>query len=599
MTTSRGSNEVKRRVKTGCLNCRKRHKKCDELKPRCGLCIKRNTDCIWPTYDSRIIDKSHSEEARDLRSLKQERVTIDKQLYQFLSTDSDLKCISHTLKEKSLPHLVAEAYEIIEAEKLVEDTCSPCELELNPQPSQNTRCLLHSVPEEQVNENIQDARSKFCNQNTLQSLYSRCALESFTKFPQINFTYRDYVFTNISVCAMNDEIRENALRNHLISPTIYKTPMEYRQPPINSSLNRGSVTVIENSDNILNCITDEEKFDLFKTYLFKIARWLDIFDGDTRFGTTLPQLAQNDIALMCSIYAIASKTKSKSSNQTDIIKGFSDKSLQCLYSLVSRRPSSANLITCINLCLLEMMSSSPREWRNSLEGCSALLISQGINGFSGSIEQAIFWLHARLDVLAAVIREDATLIAPKQWLPVSDTTHGTKELFVKVNRSAYDYANYVVYLCARIMDLITRSCCDYFREWETLWCDLTDWYSERPEIFKTISTIDRNPFPHILYANDSIGSTMQFFHMGAILLIQNKPRLYKVQDGPIKSSLIWHAKQICAIAANNSECINFVSALQPLWLTRDLLSSQEEQEFIMSILKRTETHTGWSKLTRD
>lgn len=599
MTTSRGSSQVKRRVKTGCLNCRKRHKKCDESKPRCGLCIKRKTDCIWPTYDNRLIDKSHSEEARDLRSLKLERITFDTQISEFPSTDPDPKSTSHILKEKPLPHLVAEAYEIIEAEQLAEDTCSPSEHEFNPRLSQITPCLPNPVPIVQENKKTRGELSKFCDRNDLQSLYSRCAFESFTKFPQINFTYRDYVFTNISVCAINNEVREDTHRNHLVSTTTYGRPMEYGQSPRNSSLNRDTEIVMENYDKILNCVTDEEKFDLFKTYLFEVARWLDIFVGDRQFGIIIPQLAQNDRALMCSIYAIASKTKSKSTNHVDITRGFSDTSLQCLYYLVSKRPNSANLATCINLCLIEMMSSSPRKWRNSLEGCSALLISQEINGFSGNIQQAIFWLHARLDVLAAVISEEATLIPPKQWLPYIDSTHGTKELFVKSNYTAYDYANYVVYLCAKIMYLITQAYSDYSREWETLWRELTDWYSERPEIFKTISSLERNPFPYILHVNESISSAMQFFHMGAILLIQNKPRLHKMQDGPIKTSLIWHAKQICAIAANNSECINFISALQPLWLTRDLLSSEEEQEYIMNILKKTETQTGWSRLTRD
>ncbi|CCE72974.1 Piso0_000582 [Millerozyma farinosa CBS 7064] len=598
MTTSRGSNQIKRRVKTGCLNCRKRHKKCDESKPRCGLCIKRKTDCIWPSYDSRFIDKSHSEEARDSRSLKSERVTFDTQLSEFSCTDPATKSMPHTSKAKPLPHSVAEAYEIIEAEQLAEDTCSPPEQEFDPQLSQITPCLPNPGPLVQDDKKTYTDRSKFCNRNDLQSLYSRCAFESFTKFPQINFTYRDYVFTNISVCAINDEVREETYGNPLVFHTNYGRPTEHGQLPRNLSSNRDTEIAMANYDKILNCVTEEEKFDLFKTYLFDIARWLDVFDSDRQFGITIPQLAQSDRALMSSIYAIASKTKAKSTHQADITRRFSDTSLQCLYSSVSRRPSLANLATCVNLCLIEMMSSSPRKWRNSLEGCSALLISQGINGFSGSIQEAFFWLHARLDVLAAVISEEATLIPPKQWSPYIDTNHGTKELFVKSNYTAYDYANYVVYLCARIMYLITQTYNDYSREWECLWHDLSDWYSERPAMFKTISSIDRNPFPYILYVNDSISSAMQFFHMGAILLMQNKPRLHKMQEGPIKTSLIWHAKQICAIAANNSECVNFISALQPLWLARDLLSSSEEQEYIMNILKKTENQTGWSRLTK-
>ncbi|KAG0684091.1 hypothetical protein C6P40_003499 [Pichia californica] len=35
------------RSKTGCLCCRKRKKKCDEVHPICGPCEKKGTDCIW------------------------------------------------------------------------------------------------------------------------------------------------------------------------------------------------------------------------------------------------------------------------------------------------------------------------------------------------------------------------------------------------------------------------------------------------------------------------------------------------------------------------------------------------------------------------
>ncbi|KAG0677610.1 hypothetical protein C6P40_003472 [Pichia californica] len=38
----------KRRVRTGCLTCRSKHKKCDETKPVCKFCQSKNLQCIWP-----------------------------------------------------------------------------------------------------------------------------------------------------------------------------------------------------------------------------------------------------------------------------------------------------------------------------------------------------------------------------------------------------------------------------------------------------------------------------------------------------------------------------------------------------------------------
>lgn len=47
-TASRPDTSKMLRVKTGCLRCRKRRKKCDESKPICGACKRWAFTCIWP-----------------------------------------------------------------------------------------------------------------------------------------------------------------------------------------------------------------------------------------------------------------------------------------------------------------------------------------------------------------------------------------------------------------------------------------------------------------------------------------------------------------------------------------------------------------------
>ena len=47
-TTTISTPPEKRRVRTGCLTCRSKHKKCDETKPICKFCQSKNLNCIWP-----------------------------------------------------------------------------------------------------------------------------------------------------------------------------------------------------------------------------------------------------------------------------------------------------------------------------------------------------------------------------------------------------------------------------------------------------------------------------------------------------------------------------------------------------------------------
>ena len=58
----------KLRVKTGCLTCRRRKKKCDETKPKCAGCRRNELDCQWPeasghpSHKHSVPSESHSAE---------------------------------------------------------------------------------------------------------------------------------------------------------------------------------------------------------------------------------------------------------------------------------------------------------------------------------------------------------------------------------------------------------------------------------------------------------------------------------------------------------------------------------------------------------
>src|SRR6478735_276630 len=36
-----------KRTRSGCLNCRRKKRKCDESRPACGTCRRRNESCEW------------------------------------------------------------------------------------------------------------------------------------------------------------------------------------------------------------------------------------------------------------------------------------------------------------------------------------------------------------------------------------------------------------------------------------------------------------------------------------------------------------------------------------------------------------------------
>ncbi|KAK4500846.1 hypothetical protein PRZ48_009038 [Zasmidium cellare] len=48
MAADQGEKIVLKRTKTGCFTCRKRRKKCDETRPKCGACSRNDLRCSWP-----------------------------------------------------------------------------------------------------------------------------------------------------------------------------------------------------------------------------------------------------------------------------------------------------------------------------------------------------------------------------------------------------------------------------------------------------------------------------------------------------------------------------------------------------------------------
>lgn len=114
------------------------------------------------------------------------------------------------------------------------------------------------------------------------------------------------------------------------------------------------------------------------------------------------------------------------------------------------------LASCVVLCVLEMMSCSPKAWRRHLDGCAALIQALGISGGCGGLEQAIFWCFARMDICGGLISSERTLIPLHKWMGGQDILHDVDTL-LNLHGDFSMYANHVVYLTAQVVDLLCSS----------------------------------------------------------------------------------------------------------------------------------------------
>lgn len=558
------------RTKTGCLNCRKRHKKCDEVKPQCSSCLKKSEDCQWPFHDLQKKSGSDSDSNNSIQNLDQYASQLLKNFREKSKAVSQSNSQSTTdsifspskLPDPPLPE--SQNYPQIKpndapqratAINHILNNNSPVngESEGEPEPKDKTNRTPSSYNNNQVINyfsptSLQGQINNPSPESTgdHKSAYTFSPTDSlapFLLYNELHSTLRDYMFTSAEL----NEFSTSADFNNILwpqSPFIAKDPgkdsskdlrellaNEFGKAQNPNAATNGNAKV----SNILNSYNTElspmEELDLFKNYLYEVAPWLDMFDYSRQFGTTVAQLAQGNKPLLYAIYAISSRQKELTHPGYPPEKTINlyQESLKNLIPTVNKIVDRGIISTCVILCVFEMMSSSPKEWRHHLEGCHALFEANDINGFSANLERRLFWCYARMDVNSALIGKQSTIIPSEKWLLKNCSVYDLKRLFLETGDEDM-YANYIVFLCSRVLNLIAKDAENFEMEWEFLWNEVQEWCLNRPDNVKPMLSFDDKPFPGVLFLNGPAISANQLFHMAVILLIQNKPRLYKIKS---------------------------------------------------------------------
>ncbi|KAK4243988.1 hypothetical protein C7999DRAFT_44289 [Corynascus novoguineensis] len=349
-------------------------------------------------------------------------------------------------------------------------------------------------------------------------------------------------------------------------------------------------------------LSKQEEYALWKNWVDEIAPWLDKFDRDCHFQQKLPALANIHPHLRSSMLALSARQLERKHPERS-----SSASLalyqEAVHQLVPQLQTKLTdvVASCVVLCVLEMMSCSPQMWRRHLDGCACLIRSLGMNGFSGGLEQALFWCFTRMDVCGGLISSESTLIPTAEWTPKMSLTEAV-ELFHRTP-GADMYANFVVFLCAQALELFA---CDdpeaeYTRRWSELFGHIERWYAQRPPDMHAVLSQPANakheavtsgsPFPTLLFSNPPAISGNQLYHTAALLMLQKRPR--RAVLPPATRPILWHARRICAISICNTHHGCWTNSVQPLWIAGQVMSHPAEHRAIMNIYQRIQNETGW------
>uniref|UniRef100_A0A060TEC4 ARAD1D51106p n=1 Tax=Blastobotrys adeninivorans TaxID=409370 RepID=A0A060TEC4_BLAAD len=591
MPQTLGSGEgTKKRVRTGCLTCRAKHRRCDETHPVCKYCASKKLSCEWPQKSKSFINTFVVPTTTDSPPL---RATVK---------DDELK---RQLKRKSEHLRRADTEPILSPPKAYRFSFSP------PSQSNDSSDIGQLAEKDAVASEEQGAGQPslsspgFSEASSYNDQHNQFSLDSLASvsgsvdetagYSPLFDTLRDYMLFNATV---NDSVVDSRPPDNLTSTpnnidTLVTAAEEHdREEHIQQLLQTGNPKYSTPWSP-----SEEDKMTLFKNYIDVVAPWLDMFDHKRHFTTAVPKMSKDSLPLFYSILAVSSRQLERvdPTYQAEHTFKLYEMSLHHLAPTV-RQTSISTVTSCVLLGVFEMILSTPKTWRSHLVGSTTLFKSMGIHGFSEPLNRALFWCYARMDVAHAVIEEGTTVCPSQDWIPSYCSLQDAKFLFIKPGSHYEMYANYAVFLCSRVVNVVFSDIEDGFeKQWQEIWDELEEWRKNRPPDMHPCfyHESDENPFPKILFTNGPAISGNQLYHMAYILMAQNKPRRAKTSLQGHKS-LIWHAKQIIAISLWNDDpgCLN--NALQPIWIAGRLLSSKEEHEIVASLLKRIELKTGWS-----
>ncbi|EXJ91912.1 hypothetical protein A1O3_00462 [Capronia epimyces CBS 606.96] len=366
-------------------------------------------------------------------------------------------------------------------------------------------------------------------------------------------------------------------------------------------------------------LTPHQEYILWNNWIVEISGWLDKFDAKKHFKHTLPILAKTCSHLRFSMLALSARQleRKDGSLPASISLALYQEAIHRLLPELHTKNATV-VASCVVLCVLEMLSCSPKAWRRHLDGCASLIRAMNIRGDSGGVEQALFWCFARMDLCGGLISNERTLIPIDEWMST-----GSFELDCDVFRTRAlevfeEHANYACYLVGRVLHFLFGSPKprdrapeiygedqpNYAENWVLLFNRLEEWYALRPLEMQPLLSLNpgggglpdgrSSPFPTVLFGNGAAISGNQLQHTAALLMLQRIPKTV-----PRKSrSILWHARQICAISISNAHHGCWTNSIQPLWLAGQVMSHPAEHQAILDIYDRIESETGWGATWR-
>ena len=331
----------KKRSRNGCLNCRRKRRKCSETKPTCEGCQSRGEVCKWGIKvsfrpeNAQTVGKEHHSLFRNANP--------SNRTYQIVDVTSEIA-----------RDYITDGPEPTER---LDKSCEqpqldlPSEVDAIDAPSIEDILPMFSLPQHTPRTSIADGMPYLGGHpfmTTTSPLISETSFEDGIFLPGSQYL------------ELHAELRSKLFDTaHSVEPSRRGSPDPngplYQTP---SALDTG---IVEEDPRRLAQLSPEQEYTLWQVYITEVAPWIDKFDINRHFELVLPMLAKDAEHLKYSILALSARQIELKENKKELKTslGLYQLAIHLLTPQLDTR-STVVLASSAVLCVLEMLSCSPK-----------------------------------------------------------------------------------------------------------------------------------------------------------------------------------------------------------------------------------------------
>ncbi|KXS96792.1 hypothetical protein AC578_5338, partial [Pseudocercospora eumusae] len=345
----------------------------------------------------------------------------------------------------------------------------------------------------------------------------------------------------------------------------------------------------------------DHEYDIFQRFVTGVSLWVDLFDPMKHFSTFVPHLALHNEGLMKALLALGARhlsikplhTGEASVDRTAAVQYYYEtlQYLQSAMRFTSYKNSLELLATVLIVSTYEMIDGAGSGWERHLKGVFWIQRSREINGESGGLEQAIWWAWLRQDVWAAFREHRRCFSFFKPTKP-----YQTMDIWDMASRIVYILAQAVNYSSQEEKQLGESDLTNRILRANTLLNMLDEWRNGVSIHFNPLPVEgpSNRPFKPLWIHPPAFGVSFQMYCMARILLLIHQPSAGGYMEYLTRDKVITECiDTIGGVAMKLTDDASRLMSTQCLYAAGLFCTDNDKQKYIAELIRDHQGHTGW------